>query len=261
MKPRLAVHKFTSCDGCQLAFLNSGEELLTLSELVDITHFAEAGIVDLETSVDIAFIEGSISTAEEVIRIQKIREHSTYLITIGSCATAGGIQALRNIADSKDWISDIYASPQYINSLHTSTAISHHVKVDWELWGCPVNGKQVLEAIRFLLSNATPLSKRDAECMECKRKGNVCVLVTQKQACMGPVTQAGCGSLCPTLGRGCYACYGPKDNANTSSLGKQFELFGMTKNAVAKKFLHINNQAPAFHKAGNYFKGIKIINE
>ncbi len=261
MKPRLAVHKFTSCDGCQLAFLNSGEALLTLSELVDITHFAEAGVVDLETSVDIAFIEGSISTAEEAIRIQKIREHSKYLITIGSCATAGGIQALRNIADSKDWIANVYASPQYIESLRTSTAISNHVKVDWELWGCPVNGKQVLEAIRFLLSNATPHSKRDAECMECKRKGNVCVLVTQKQACMGPVTQIGCGSLCPTLGRGCYACYGPKDNANTSSLGKQFELFGMTKKAVAQKFLHINNQAPAFRNAGNYFKGIKIINE
>ncbi|HHT0591923.1 TPA: sulfhydrogenase subunit delta [Legionella anisa] len=261
MKPRVAVHKFTSCDGCQLAFLNAGEALLTLSDLVDIEHFAEAGAVDLNAAIDIAFVEGSISTPEEEMRIKKIRENSKYLITIGACATAGGIQALRQVNNSKEWVNSIYPSPDYIKHLSTSTAISHHVKVDWELWGCPVNGKQVLEAIRFLLSNASPRIKRDSECMECKRKGNVCVLVTQKQPCMGPVTQAGCGALCPSVGRGCYACYGPKDNPNTLALGNWFEHLGMSKKAIAQKFFHINNQASAFNAAGNYFKGIKIINE
>ncbi|MCL9684939.1 sulfhydrogenase subunit delta [Legionella sp. EUR-108] len=261
MKPRLAVHKFTSCDGCQLAFLNAGEALLTLSELVEMVHFAEAGSIDLEAQVDIAFVEGSISTPDEEVRIKKIRQNSKYLITIGSCATAGGIQALRNVADSKEWVADVYATPDYIKSLNTSTAIAHHVKVDWELWGCPVNGNQVLEAIRFLLSNATPRIKRDSECMECKRKGNVCVLVTKKDPCMGPVTQTGCGSLCPSVGRGCYACYGPKQNPNTQSLGHWFKQLGLSPEAIAQKFLHINNQAPAFNKAGNYFKGIKISNE
>lgn len=261
MKRRLAVHKFTSCDGCQLAFLNASESLLTLAELVEIVHFTEAGTIDPEAKVDIAFVEGSISTPEEKVRIQKIRENSKYLITIGSCATAGGIQALRNTADSKEWMANIYASPNYIKSLSSSTAISHHVNVDWELWGCPVNGEQVLEAVRFLLSNSAPHIKRDSECIECKRKGNVCVLVTQKKACMGPVTQTGCGSLCPSLGRACYACYGPKDNPNTKSLGNCFESLGLSKEAIVQKFLHINNQAPAFNKAGNYFKGIKISNE
>ncbi len=261
MKPRVAVHKFTSCDGCQLAFLNAGEALLTLSELVDMVHFSEAGAVELDAKVDIAFVEGSISTPDEELRIKKIRANSKYLITIGACATAGGIQALRHFADTKEWISSIYAAPQYIQSLSTSTPIASHVKVDWELWGCPVNGDQVLEAIRFLLSNATPRSKQDSECMECKRKGNVCVLVTQKQPCMGPVTKLGCGSLCPTVGRGCYACYGPKENPNPQALGNWFAQLGLSKEAIAQKFLHINNQAPAFNKAGTYFKGIKISNE
>ncbi|KTD46227.1 sulfhydrogenase subunit delta [Legionella quateirensis] len=261
MKPRVAVHKFTSCDGCQLAFLNAGEALLTLAELVDMVHFAEAGAIEVDATVDIAFVEGSISTPHEEERIKKIREQSKYIITIGSCATTGGIQALRNSADAKEWMASVYASPDYIKTLSTSTAISQHVHVDWELWGCPVNGKQVLEAIRFLLSNATPRIKKDSECMECKRKGNVCVLITKKQPCMGPVTQLGCGSLCPTLGRACYACYGPKENANTTSLGTRFESWGIDKEAVARQFLHINNQAPAFNKAGNYFKGIRIINE
>lgn len=258
-KPRLAVHKFTSCDGCQLAFLNAGDALLTLSELMEIVHFAEAGKVDLETNVDIAFVEGSISTPEEIARIKKIRETSQYLITIGACATTGGIQALRNFVDHKEWMSAIYASPDYIDTLSTSTAISHHVKVDWELWGCPVTTQQVLDAIRSLLFKASPRIKRDSVCIECKRKGYVCVLVTKKQPCMGPVTQTGCGALCIGVGRACYACYGPSENPNPQSLGHWFESLGFSKENIAQQFLHINNQAPAFNQTWQYFQGIKIV--
>lgn len=260
-KPRLAVHKFTSCDGCQLAFLNAGEDLLALFELVDIVHFAEAGKVDTETPIDIAVIEGSISTPEEQERIKKIRANSKYLITIGACATVGGIQALRNAINYQDWINSIYAAPEHIDSLATSTAISSNVKVDWELWGCPVNTKQVMEAIRSLLFGASPQIKRDSVCIECKRLGNVCVLVAKNEACMGPVTQTGCGSLCPNIGRPCYACYGPSENPNPKSLGNWFLQYGLSKEAIARQFLHINNQAPAFNKAGGYFKGIKIVSK
>lgn len=262
IKPRLAIHKFTSCDGCQLAFLNAGEALLTLSELVDIVHFVEFGKVDPLSKVDIAFIEGSISTPEEKERIKIIRENSRYIITIGACATAGGIQALQNFANHDEWMAAVYATPEHIKTLNTSTAISHHIKVDWELWGCPVNTKQVIDAIRSLLFNASPRIKRDSVCIECKRKGNVCVLVVKNQPCMGPVTQTGCGALCPGIGRACYGCYGPSEYPNTKSLGHWFEQYeGLSKEAIANLFLHINNQAPAFHKAGQYFKGIKITNE
>lgn len=260
-KPRLAVHKFTSCDGCQLAFLNAGEALLTLSELVDIIHFAEAGRVDPDEKVTIAFVEGSISTPDELERIKKIRKNSQYIITIGACATAGGIQALRNFVDHKEWMSAVYASPEYIATLSTSTAIASHVKVDWELWGCPVTTKQVLDAIRSLLFEASPRIKHDSVCMECKRKGYVCVLVAKKQACMGPVTKTGCGAICPKVGRACYACYGPAENPNAQSLGNWFERFGYSKEAIAQQFLHINNQAPSFNKAGQYFKGVKIVKQ
>lgn len=260
-KPRLAVHKFTSCDGCQLAFLNADEALLILSDLVEIVHFAEAGKVDLETSVDIAFVEGSISTPDEQQRIKKIREKSKYLITIGACATAGGIQALRNYANHQEWLSSIYATPETIQSLATSTAISHNVKVDWELWGCPVNTKQVLDAVRSLLFHAAPRIKRDSVCIECKRRGNVCVLVTKKMPCMGPVTQTGCGALCPSVNRECYACYGPSENPNTASLSAWFHRSGYSEEVIAHQYLHINSQAPAFKKVANHFKGIKIINE
>ncbi|AHE68018.1 sulfhydrogenase subunit delta [Legionella oakridgensis] len=258
-KPRLAVHKFTSCDGCQLAFLNAGEALLMLTDLVEVVHFAEAGYLDLATPVDITFVEGSVSTPDEIERIKKIRKQTTYLITIGACATAGGIQALRNTANHKAWMSAIYATPDTIATLSTSSAIAAHVKVDWELWGCPVNTQQILETIRSLLSGASPQIKQDAVCMECKRQGHVCVLVTKKEPCMGPVTRTGCGALCPGINRACYACYGPAENPNPQALGNWFYQHGFDKSTIARQFLHINNQAAAFQQAGSYFKGIKIV--
>lgn len=259
-KPKIGVYKFTSDDGCQLAaFLHSGEALLTLTELVDVVHFAEAGVVDIDAKVDIAFIEGSISTPIELESIQKVRANSQYLITIGACATAGGIQALRNFVDVEEWMSSIYASPQFIQTLKTSTAIAQHVRVDLEIWGCPVTTKQVLDAIRALLFGVQPAIKKDAVCMECKRKNNVCVLVAKGEPCMGPVTLTGCGALCPSMGRACYACFGPKENPNTNSLGRWFEGFGLLPERIARLFLHINNQASAFLKAGNDFKGIQIV--
>ena len=258
-KPRMAVHKFTSCDGCQLAFLNAGETLLQLNELVDIAHFIEAGLVDINAKVDIAFVEGSISTPDEAERIQRIRANSTYLITIGACATAGGIQALRNAANHAAWLKSIYASPETVASLKTSTAIANHVRVDLEIWGCPVNTNQVIDALRSLLNGATPKIKRDAVWLECKRQGNVCVVITKNEPCMGPVTRTGCGALCPSLNRACYACYGPAENPNTQSLGAQFKVQGLSDERIAQQFLQINNQAPAFKNAGMPFRGIPIV--
>ena len=254
-KPRLAVHKFSSCDGCQLAFLNAGEALIKLSELVDIMHFVEAGPMAPQAQVDITFVEGSIATAEDVDRIKLIRKNSKYLITIGACATAGGIQALRNLADGQAWINAVYASPQYIDSLVTSTPIAAHVKVDLELWGCPVNTHQVLAAVRALLFGVVPAVNRDSVCMECKRANNVCVLVAKGMPCMGPVTQTGCGALCPSFGRECYACYGPAENVNTDSLSRRFAGLGLRPEAIARRFLTVNAATPVFVKAAQQAKG------
>lgn len=253
-KLRMAVHKFTSCDGCQLAFINLGEDLLELSTMVDIVHFAELGPVDPDAIVDVAYVEGSISTPEEEKRIKKIRANTDYLITIGACATAGGIQALRNFSDKDVWMKEIYAKPDTISALKTSTAIADHVKVDLALWGCPVNGKQVLDAVRTLLQHTTPDVRRDSVCMECKRRGYVCVLVTKGTPCMGPVTQTGCGALCPGANRDCYACYGPSENPNLQSLTHWLLSLGFSPEAIQRRFLFINNQAPAFKQAGMKLK-------
>lgn len=249
-KPRVAVHKFASCDGCQLAFLNAGEDLLTLSEIVELVHFAEAGPLNPEQHVDIAFVEGSINTEEDLQRIRRVRDQSDLLITLGACATAGGLQALRHLADGEDWMGAIYAQPQYISSLGSATPIKDHVKVDMELWGCPVNGKQVLAAVRALLFGVAPVQENDKVCQECKRQQAVCVMVAKGEPCMGPVTRTGCGALCPRFGRDCYACFGPAENINTDAMGKRLEGLGLMPDAIEKRFHFINNGAPQFLAAG-----------
>jgi len=246
IKPRVAVHKFSSCDGCQLAFLNLGEDLLALAERVELVHFAEAGPLDPDTEVDVAFVEGSVSTPEDLARIQHIRGHSRMLVAIGACATSGGIQGLRNDANGAQWIAEIYSHPEAIASLARATPIASHVRVDFELWGCPVGSRQMLAVVNALLLGVAPRDNADKVCTECKRHGYPCVMVTRAVACMGPVTRAGCGALCPSLGRDCYGCYGPAENANTDALASQFRSQGLTRAAIGQRFQSINSQAPVF---------------
>jgi len=240
MKPRLAVHKFASCDGCQLALLNAGEELLELSRLFEIVHFAEAGPLAPEATVDIALIEGSISTPRDVERIASIRSRSSFVMTIGACATSGGLQALRNSADVSAWSAAIYARPEYIQTLSHSRPIRDHIPVDYELWGCPVNSQQVLRALRDFLSGISPRDETRKVCQECKRREHSCVMVNRGLPCLGPVTRAGCGALCPGLGRECYGCYGPAENSNVDALAGQFEALGLPPVDIARRFRFIH---------------------
>lgn len=250
-RPRIAVHKFSSCDGCQLAFLNLGEDLLQLAKQVDICHFAEAGPVNESAEVDIAFVEGSLSTPEDLARIRSIRDHSRYLVTIGACATSGGLQALRNItAAGETWPAAIYARPEHIAGLDQVLPIAAKVKVDLELWGCPINGLQIVSAVRALLLGVNPRIDAAKVCQECKRRQTVCVMVSKGVPCLGPVTRSGCGALCPAFGRDCYACYGPAENANHTALAGRFEGLGLLPPAVARRFLAIHSAAEGFHETG-----------
>jgi coenzyme F420-reducing hydrogenase gamma subunit len=206
--------------------------------------------VNEDEPVEIAFVEGSIATPDDLPRIERIRRNSHYLISIGACATSGGIQALRNMADAGQWIAAIYAHPQYIHSLDESTAIARHVKVDFELWGCPVNRRQILSTVRALLSGVLPVVQHDSLCQECKRQQTACVMVTKGEPCLGPVTREGCGALCPSLGRACYGCYGPAENSNGPSLSQRLGELGLDRDETARRFHFINSGAAVFYQAG-----------
>lgn len=216
--PSLAVWKFASCDGCQLSVLDLEDELLRLADRVHIAYFLEATSDYVEGPYDVSLVEGSITTLHDAERIREVRARSRALITIGACATAGGIQALRNFADVEEFTRIVYASPDYISTLDTSTPISAHVPVDFELHGCPINKYQLLEVISAHLNRRRPRVRSHSVCVECKRRGTVCVMVAHGTPCLGPVTHAGCGALCPAYNRGCYGCYGPKESPNPESL-------------------------------------------
>jgi coenzyme F420-reducing hydrogenase gamma subunit len=249
-KPQLGVFKLASCDGCQLTLLNLEDELLTIAGALDIAHFPEASsAMNPEGPFDVTLVEGSVSTPEQLEELKAIRANSKFLVTIGACATAGGVQALRNFVDHVDheeFIRAVYATPAYISSLATSTAISAHVVVDYELRGCPISKRDLLELISALLAGRRPDIADESVCMQCKRAGYVCVMVAKGEPCLGPVTHAGCGSLCPAFARGCYGCFGPKERANTDSLASQFLNTGSSSATVKRQFRLITNWADAF---------------
>ncbi|MFB7507919.1 NADH-quinone oxidoreductase subunit B family protein [Streptomyces broussonetiae] len=255
-RPTLAVWKFASCDGCQLTLLDCEDELLGLTERVRIDHFLEmtpaegAGRerarLDGRGPYDLSLVEGSITTAEDAERIQHVRRMSRYLVTIGACATAGGIQALRNFADVDEFIAAVYARPEYIATLETSTPISAHVPVDFELRGCPIDRRQLLEVITAYLAGRKPRIPSHSVCFECKRRGTTCITVAHGTPCLGPVTHAGCGAICPAYGRGCYGCFGPTVRPNLRSMVAQLRHDGMSEQDIQRVFRTFNAASPEY---------------
>jgi coenzyme F420-reducing hydrogenase gamma subunit len=244
-KPTLAVWKFASCDGCQLSVLELEDVLLELADTVDIAYFREATSRESGGPFDLSLIDGSITTAHDRAQIREVRQRSRYLVALGACATSGGIQALRNFADVAEYRSLVYASPQYIATLATSTGMAEHVPIDFELRGCPVNKHQLLEVICAFLHRRRPAIASHSVCVNCKLRGNVCIMVTGTP-CLGPVTHAGCGALCPSYARGCYGCYGPMEAPNTASLAGALRDRGLDEIDLLRLFRSFNGNAPAF---------------
>jgi len=254
-KPKLAVWKFASCDGCQLSLLDCEDELLAVAGAVEIANFPEASSAVVKGPYDLSLVEGSVTTQHDAERIHLVRRASKFLVTIGACATAGGIQALRNFKDVKEFISIVYATPQYISSLNKSTPIADHVLVDFELRGCPVNKYQLVEVLSAFLNGRKPNTPAHSVCVECKQRGTVCVMVARGTPCLGPVTHAGCGAICPAYDRGCYGCFGPMETPNTESLGAQWVQLGVKEPDLVRAFRSFNAYAEAFRKASEAHEG------
>lgn len=247
-KPKLAVFKFASCDGCQLSLLDAEDQLLLVAGAVDIANFPEASRRVISGPYDIGLVEGSITTPHDVERVRDIRKQCRVLIAIGACATAGGIQALRNWKDVKEFTRTVYASPEYISTLDRSMPVGSYVHVDFELRGCPINKGQLLEVLNAYLNKRKPTIPMYSVCMECKLLGSVCVMVAQGTPCLGPATQAGCGAICPTFDRGCYGCFGPMENPNTGALAAHFGELGQSRHEILLAFRGFNAYAEAFRK-------------
>jgi sulfhydrogenase subunit delta len=253
--PNLAVWKFASCDGCQLSLLDCENELLAIAGAVHIAYFREETRASVEGPYDVSLVDGSVSTPEHLERVRHIREQSRVLVTIGACATAGGVQALRNFADAEQFRQIVYAHPEYLSTLDTSTPIAAHVPVDLQLDGCPIDRRQLLNTLSALLIGRVPDLPTHSVCFECKRRGTPCVLVADGTPCLGPVTRDGCGAICPAYRRGCYGCFGPAATTNTRSLVPKLRTLGLDEADVARVFATFNAAAPAFAAAAGHPAG------
>jgi coenzyme F420-reducing hydrogenase gamma subunit len=250
-KPKLAVFKFASCDGCQLSLLDAEDELLGIADAVEIAYFLEARTQEIAGPYDVGLVEGSVTTQHDAERIREIRQQCRFLVTIGACATSGGIQALRNWADVDAFISQVYAHPEYISTLRTSTPIGEHVMVDFELRGCPINKHQLVELVSALVHGRKPKVPTYSVCVECKRRQTVCVAVARGIACLGPVTQAGCGAICPDFRRECFGCFGPKEQANLTSLSEHYLQQGRAPLQLVHLTRNFNGYAAEFREVSN----------
>lgn len=246
-KPKLAVWKFASCDGCQLSLLDCEDELLDVAGAVEIAYFLEASRATVKGPYDVSLVEGSVTTPHDAERILQVRKQSKVLVTIGACATAGGIQALRNFGRTAEYASVVYARPEFLSTLETSTPIANHVPVDVELRGCPVNKHQLLEVLTALLHGRKPNLPPHSVCLECKRRGVVCVMVAKGTPCLGPVTHTGCGALCPAYDRGCFGCFGPSSSANPKSLVTALRASGASERRIGELYGTFNVGAEPFH--------------
>lgn len=254
VRPKLAVWKFASCDGCQLTLLDAEDHLLDIAEAVDIAYFPEASSAMVEGPYDLSLVEGSITTPHDAERIKEVREQSETLVTIGACATAGGIQALRNWASVDEFLTVVYAQPSYIETLDTSTPIAEHVEVDFELRGCPISKHQLLEVVDAYLQKRVPNTPRHSVCVECKLRGTNCVMVAQQIPCMGPITQAGCGAICPAFDRGCYGCFGPAESPNVESMAAWWKGLGVSDFDLLRALRTFNAYAPEFREASEAYE-------
>jgi sulfhydrogenase subunit delta len=254
--PKLAVYKFASCDGCQLSLLDLEDELLAVAGAIQIANFPEASREVIDGPYELTLVEGSITTPHDAARLQAVRAESKFLVTIGACATAGGIQALRNWGDVQEFTNYVYANSDYIETLSTSTAIADHVEVDFELRGCPVSKYQLLEVVAAFLQGRKPNVPTYSVCVECKLKGNPCILVANGTPCLGPVTQAGCDALCPSYDRGCFGCYGPMESPNTASLADKWKELGADDRELVDAFRSYNAWAEPFRDASDRYEAM-----
>ena len=250
-RPKLAVFKFASCDGCQLSLLDLEDELLEIAGIMEVAYFLEASRAVQPGPYDLALVEGSITTSHDARRIQGVRRASRFLAAIGACATAGGVQALRNFKQVREFAAQVYPRPDYLETLDKSTPVSAHVKVDFELQGCPINPRQLLELVAAWLHGGRPPAPRASVCLECKRRGTICLLAAHGTPCLGPVTHGGCGALCPTYRRGCYGCYGPKETPNPGSLGRWLTTqLGLPEEDLGRRLRTFYANAPEFRQEG-----------
>lgn len=250
-KPRIAVFKFTGCAGCQLEFLHLEDIFLDLLELFDINYWVMIKRDNDEREWDISLVEGGISTPEEIEEIKQIRNKTKFLVALGDCAIGGCIPSIRNWITQMEAENRVYPDTSTIHSTKV-LGIGEYTKVDAILKGCPPHRNNIVELLKSAVLKIRPRLRQHPVCVECKFRDNLCLITSKKWACMGPVTSAGCGAICPSLDRECEGCFGPMSNPNASALASIFRDIGLTDGDIKRKFRKYAGMSLDFRKEAGH---------
>ncbi|MDP8237284.1 MAG: hypothetical protein P9M08_12955 [Candidatus Erginobacter occultus] len=223
-KIKIGSFDFTCCEGCQLQLANKEDTLVDFLALLDVVNFREISSHRGE-DYDIALIEGSITRADEVERLKKIRKRAKILVAVGSCACFGGVNQIKNKFPIEDVVREVYGDDP-VETLPVRK-VSDIVKVDLEIPGCPVSKEEVERIVVNLVTGAEIKFPKYPVCVECRRNLNTCVF-DLGQICLGPITRAGCGAVCTTGKTGCIGCRGPAEEANYEEFRQILKDHGFT---------------------------------
>ena len=246
-KPSVAVFKFSSDAGCQLEILNLENNLLDILELVDFTYFPMASRYYGPGPYDIGFVEGAVTSPEEIARIKHVRAQCKILVALGSCACFGGLPSIKNSLSQREVEEKVYPDTSVIHSIK-AMGIDQYVKVDAYLKGCPIDKNELVELIKGILLDIKPYLRPHSVCIECKLRENPCMFLGDGRVCMGPVTSAGCGAVCPSKNRPCEGCRGPANDPNASSLARTLLEYGLSPREVELKFRKYAGETPPFRE-------------
>ena len=230
-KPKVAFFGFTGCEGCQLQVANKEETLGDLLGAIEVQSFRLISS-DKVDEYDVAFVEGSITRADEVEHLKQIRKQAKVLVAMGACAVLGGVNNLRSRFPLAETVHAVYGD-------HTVASgpvrrVADVVPVDIELPGCPISTAELEWLVRNLILEIEPQFPQYSICVECKQRLNACVL-DMGILCLGAVTRAGCNAVCPSNGAGCWGCRGPAAEANYVSLVQILRERGFSEREIRER--------------------------
>jgi len=244
---KAGIFKLTSCSGCQMQILHLEDRLLSLLPLVEIRFFKMATSEEHPGPYDIAFVEGAVSNMDEVAVLKNVRLQSRILVALGACACTGGIPSAKNWMPQRELESKVYPDVSEVRSMK-AFGLDEYVSVDAHLHGCPIEPEEFLDAVKYASLELTRPQTGHSVCVECKTSENTCLMRELNVPCMGSVTRAGCGALCPSRGVACEGCRGPCKDPNPEALTHVLTQLGLTREENRRAFRKYAGLSPEFRE-------------